>query len=246
MSKRNKASEKRGVPGKGKHDRGLAWNSLMKNDTARYPESKGQKQNPANHPWFYQSGSLQAHHIIPIQCMQKSINWEKIAKTIGYDINHWRNVVILPATPELACQLGVQIHSGPHSAGRYGIRNYVQGVKQRLDDILDDIMDGDLCEDSLSDIVILIDDESEAILRKIETFSCTISANGHYYEAGKSGCRNASVKESEHNINRDKPCAYRHNSENGLGNKHLLTHLFVKNNEPSMVISKTESLEVGK
>ncbi|MCG7497510.1 AHH domain-containing protein [Vibrio sp. Of7-15] len=231
--------KKRGTPEKGDNQRNSdAWDSIYKHNTTYHNTTNGAR-NKTNHPWYYGSGALAAHHIIPVECMEKSIRWGKIAKVTGYNINHWRNLSVLPMQPKLACQLGVQIHSGPHNAGRLGNLNYVFGVRNELMQISEGISNDDLCDDDLSEIVIKIDNKSKEILSKIDSFRCSISSKGTDYDKGKPGCRNVVKNESE----KDKMpvISCKHRKLDIVGNGHNLTHLHDKNRK----IFKKGKLKVG-
>ncbi|MCE7557194.1 AHH domain-containing protein [Aliivibrio fischeri] len=230
----------RGKPGHGSNTRNSdAWESIKKHNSIFNNPING--NSSANHPWFYKSSSIAAHHIIPIECMQNSIKWERLCKVTGYNINHWRNISILPMCSKLACQLGVQIHIGPHDAGRYGTSNYIQGVKNKIAYILDDLDEGELCDESLSDIVKEIDNISKNILSDIDNFSCTISRLGTDYDKGRLGCRNLSKNESEKFVKDALITTCTHRKKDNLGLGHNLIHLF-KNN---LIITKKGKLKVG-
>ncbi|UTM56017.1 DUF4150 domain-containing protein [Photobacterium sp. CCB-ST2H9] len=89
-------------------------------------ESKNYKENmaknypggfPSTHPWFVGRFTLAVHHVIPIEAVKKDRQFIKAFDQFNFDINTVDNLVTLPMTPSLACELGVQRHQTNHMYG---------------------------------------------------------------------------------------------------------------------------------
>ncbi len=77
--------------------------------------SKG-KSYPEGHDWYVGTGSLEVHHVIPLEAVSDK-TFKKLFDNFSYDINQIHNLVALPGIMELACELGVQRHQGNHAQG---------------------------------------------------------------------------------------------------------------------------------
>ncbi len=66
------------------------------------------------HPLF-KGVKMQAHHLVSKSGVFIS-GLKADLEHLGYDINVWENLVLLPCTLQGACHLGVQLHRGNHSA----------------------------------------------------------------------------------------------------------------------------------
>ena len=71
---------------------------------------KGKDSHPINN-----GIKMQAHHLISCEGMKNSGLSDYVKKS-GYDINLAPNMAYLPCTLQGACHLGVQLHSGNHTA----------------------------------------------------------------------------------------------------------------------------------
>ncbi|SGY85530.1 Putative uncharacterized protein [Moritella viscosa] len=75
-----------------------------------------------DHPRFHKvqpkpkSGNLQAHHVITSETVKEK-KWKKYRSHFKYDIDESKNGVFLPNQTDVACQLGVAVHKGPHASG---------------------------------------------------------------------------------------------------------------------------------
>jgi hypothetical protein len=77
----------------------------------------------ANHP-LNKGVKMQAHHLISKKGVNLAFLKDEL-EHLGYDINVWENLVLLPCTLKGACHLKVQLHRGNHTApveaGRFGL-----------------------------------------------------------------------------------------------------------------------------
>jgi len=221
-----------------------------------------------NHPWCdsrnKNSGNLQAHHIITTDSVSSS-DWQKYRQRFSYDINEFKNGVFLPSATDVACQLGVSVHKGPHTKGlnynKYnnlikegqdipdeydvllirGDVTYLEQIEQQLKDFQTEVIEnGDLCQGADSDEEFA--DEmraiSKLILKKIDSFTWSISRFGKDYRQGVAiGCANNSTEGRKKGRT---PCNLRQNSDLGI---HGLRNL------KGQIMTKAlvgEKLEVGK
>jgi len=87
--------------------------NVNKNKT-NYLKRIKRKTNHIGHP-RNKGIPMQAHHLIS----EKGIKLSEMGPTLeklGYDINALKNLIFLPSTLPGACHLGVQLHSGNHTA----------------------------------------------------------------------------------------------------------------------------------
>ncbi|MEO6231099.1 MAG: AHH domain-containing protein [Ferruginibacter sp.] len=134
----------------------------------------------------------QAHHLICSESMDNR-DWARICKNFGYNINHKRNGIILPADMKVACQEKVPLHKGNHEDTLTHIKrvNYVQAVKRKIDPILDDAKQQEYCKKQ-KDIIARLNKTSKSIWLKLESFKWTITYDGKHYSPGsRKGCLNA-------------------------------------------------------
>lgn len=72
---------------------------------------------PSTHPWYTGPSTVAAHHVIPVDAVRREKKFIKAFDMFSFDINTIDNLVALPMTPELACELGVQRHQTNHDFG---------------------------------------------------------------------------------------------------------------------------------
>ena len=108
--KKSCKNRKRIKVGKGNNGRG---NYLGEMESAY--KKKG-KLFPSEHDWYTDGNSLEVHHSIPVEAVNTPL-FKKLFDKFSYDINGIHNLVTLPSDMQLACELGVQRHNGPHSQG---------------------------------------------------------------------------------------------------------------------------------
>ncbi|WP_237461358.1 AHH domain-containing protein [Vibrio parahaemolyticus] len=103
-------NRKRLKKGKGQNKKGGYLDAMEK----AY-RSKG-KSYPEGHDWYVGTGSLEVHHVIPLEAVSDDV-FKELFDDFSYDINDVHNLVALPGIMELACELGVQRHQGNHAQG---------------------------------------------------------------------------------------------------------------------------------
>jgi len=141
-----------------------------------------------SHPWHSGPFSLQAHHVICSEAMD-SEDWAVFCKQFGYDFNHKNNGVMLPYSMALACQLHAPLHRGGHAKGWADDLHlpYPDAVKDKIKEIARGIRRGEFC-DNPEKVINKLDKISKNILRKIDQFKWTITADGKDYQVAGNGC----------------------------------------------------------
>ncbi|WP_305815648.1 PAAR-like domain-containing protein [Photobacterium leiognathi] len=134
---------------------------------------------------------LAAHHIITIEMLEKNEFLYKKLPYLGYDVNAWHNIVVLPTIPELACFYEMPLHSGPHPTP------YTNNIRDRLEDLEDKIKNSEFCDQSGELAAKQIHKEmveiSEEILELIADFHPKGALNTkrhNAYKTGNKGCCN--------------------------------------------------------
>jgi hypothetical protein len=181
-----------------------------------------------DHRWYTEANSLQAHHLICSESMDDD-KWYKYCLDFGYDINHKNNGVMLPYFMDLACQLHVPIHRSNHGAGKAGGETYPDKITKDLKEISNDIKAGKYCDNPKA-LIEKLNRYSQRILKKIDFFRWTITADGKDYKSGKNGC--AGVASISNKPNQPCPCDRHH-------------HL-TRKNESTELPRNNQSLEIGK
>jgi hypothetical protein len=142
------------------------------------------------HRWYTGLWSLAAHHLICGEAMDNDFWWE-VCSRFAYSINHRNNGIMLPHDMALACQLGVPVHRGSHSAGHADDPDlsYPDGVKRRLDRVKAQLEAGQFCMNPAA-LRTQLDALSSEILQEVSAFRWTLSWDGEEYEPGtrRAGC----------------------------------------------------------
>jgi hypothetical protein len=154
-----------------------------------------------DHPWYFQRKqgsknrrSIEAHHIIVSETMSNP-DFKEMCEDFGYNINSYKNGVMLPYYMDLACHLGVALHRGGHDAGQ-GDPNlsYPRSVKKKVKSLYEAIDDGELCQVNgvSKEFKKEMNKISDDIFKKIRSFEWTITSDGFDYDNKKSkiGCGN--------------------------------------------------------
>lgn len=211
--------------GKDKHDFAKKWGTnagvsqtLRKNIIPRIED----------HGWYTGAGCLEAHHLICSEAMDDD-DWSDYCTQFGYDINHKNNGVMLPNLMALACQLHVALHRSNHAKGMAEGMPYPKKVKIDLGEYEKDIKAGKFCENPRA-LVDALDRYSQRILKKIDTFRWTITADAQDYKPGSCGCAGCTSITNK----AKQPCP--HNRNHGLAKK----------GQTTAIPRKTQPLEVGK
>lgn len=136
--------------------------------------------------------TAQAHHLICCEAMGDDEDWSKICSTFGYNIDYYKNGVILPSSLQIACDLKIPLHKGPHSDTITEIkkRNYVQGVKNKIKAIKAAALGNEYCNTE-NDIVEELNAKSKEIWVHVKAFTWTITFDGQDYKSLGIGCLNA-------------------------------------------------------
>ncbi|MEZ8103237.1 PAAR-like domain-containing protein [Vibrio bivalvicida] len=162
--------------------------------------------------------NLQAHHIITVNEMENNKFLFKKLPFLGYDLNDWHNIVVLPGIPELACFYEMPLHSGPHPSP------YTRNVKRQLQDLAQDIKDSLFCDDkgfnASQEIVKTMKAISSEIYKQIVNFNRDGALNDKNYDVYKSGNKGCCNKIKHSDIDSDSsPCRHRR-----LSTKNILEH----------------------
>ncbi|WP_258957334.1 AHH domain-containing protein [Vibrio atlanticus] len=94
--------------------------------------------------------NLQAHHIITVNEMENNDFLFKKLPYLGYNLNDWHNIVVLPGIPELACFYEMPLDSGSHPTP------YTDNVKRRLSLLRNAILGSKYCNENDSKALELI------------------------------------------------------------------------------------------
>jgi hypothetical protein len=140
------------------------------------------------HRWYTGLWSLAAHHLICGEAMDDNFWWAACSE-FAYSINHRNNGVMLPHDMALACQLGVPVHRGSHSAGHADDPDlsYPDGVKRELDKVKRQISAGRFCTNPAA-LRTRLDKLSRHLLREVSAFRWTLTWDGEEYAPGNAGC----------------------------------------------------------
>ncbi|MGF1726518.1 AHH domain-containing protein [Photobacterium nomapromontoriensis] len=134
---------------------------------------------------------LAAHHIITCdELWENMFLYEKLPH-LGYDVNAWHNIVVLPTVPKLACFYEMPLHSGPHPTP------YTDNIRLQLKALANKIKQSKFCDKQGHLAAKLICKEmreiSKEILELIADFHSKGALNTKYhdvYKAGNKGCCN--------------------------------------------------------
>jgi hypothetical protein len=154
-----------------------------------------------DHPWYFQRKqgsknrrSIEAHHLIVSETMNNP-DLKEMCESFGYNINNYKNGVMLPYYMDLACHLGVPLHRGGHDAGQ-GDPNlsYPRSVKRKVETLNEGIEDGELCKKGKpnQEFKLKMGKISDDVFKKIKNFEWTITGDGFDYDIRESkvGCGN--------------------------------------------------------
>ncbi|MUK51390.1 PAAR-like domain-containing protein [Aliivibrio fischeri] len=254
------------------NSKSLAKNILNDGWGAEIKTKEPSPQDYEKHPWFdvrnKNSGNLQAHHVITSETVNND-KWQKYRSYFKYDIDESKNGVFLPSQPDVACQLGVAVHRGPHANGldyrtalllmksgkdipdtisdnlKSSKLTYIAAVKHELINIEGLFKTGDFCK-SKPDISLFFSemrDLSRRGVKHIDNFTWTISGYGQDYRKGMSiGCANGTTERAGKK-SRTSPCIARVDNQLGL---HNLVNAQEPINDEKNIMTKKDKLEVGK
>jgi len=163
--------------------------------------------------------NLQAHHIITVNEMKSNDFLFKKLPNLGYDLNDWYNIVVLPGIPELACFYEMPLHSGSHPS------TYTNTVKTELQQLEAKIKSSKYCNHSgftsSNKIVTEMKKISKNIYDLIMDFHRTAKLNTEFYNVYESGNKGCCNQLNHSGINKDLPaCRHRKASEKDISNHH--------------------------
>ncbi len=181
-----------------------------------------------DHVWYTGSHSLQAHHLICSEAMDDD-KWPDWCADFGYNIDCKENGVMLPYLLELACQLHAPLHRGGHSAGVAEGVSYPDKIKTDLKKIGEKIKAGKFC-DNPKGLIDELNEYSEYVLSKVNSFSWTITGDGRDYKTGGNGCAGAKSIEDKP----QKACP------------HNRLHKLTRKGSAAVLPQKIAPLEIGK
>ncbi|NOK05849.1 MULTISPECIES: AHH domain-containing protein [Myxococcus] len=143
------------------------------------------------HEWYAGPFTVAAHHLIACEATEEA-SWGTYCRRFGYDVNGAEDGVMLPSRMEVACQLAVPVHRGPHAAGQgpEADMNYPNAVRAHLKDVEAALVRGEFCANPGA-LVEELNALSAFILEQIASFTWTITRDGRDYRSGGSGCAGA-------------------------------------------------------
>ncbi len=195
------------------------------------------KEHFYEHPFFYLSGlesekedivinaiaaaktkfntrrcGIEAHHLI-CSAHFKDRRIQKYIYLLGYNVNHYKNGVLLPTLMKVACSFKVPLHKGGHDVafvlnteGKEDIvvsvvdkaqelkdANYAESTKKMLFKVIRDIKRKNLCNietlrKEAKRFINDMDKASQKVYRLIRTFQWTLTSDGFDYQKGRFGC----------------------------------------------------------
>jgi len=181
-----------------------------------------------DHQWFAGPFALQAHHLICSEALDDD-DWFALCRDFGYDINCKENGVMLPYHMDLACQVAAPLHRSSHAAGEADSLAYPDKVTDLVEKIKRRAKNGDFCSNP-SGLVDEMNDISEFILKKVDSFAYTLTSDGADYKQGANGCAGASSVTGKPNT----PCP--------SDRQHNLKHARTNN----VIPTKSQALQIGK
>ena len=110
---------------------------------------------------------MQAHHLISAKGVEDIPNISLVADA-GYDINHVKNIALIPSTLAGACQLHVQLHRGNHTSEEESDiydDQHPRGYHETVFDLVQNVVE--MIEDDCIDDV----GERDKVLREMNNIS---------------------------------------------------------------------------
>ncbi|NMO16154.1 AHH domain-containing protein [Pyxidicoccus fallax] len=140
------------------------------------------------HPWYAGLFSLAAHHLICLEALE-SRRWALYCVRFGYHPDRRQNGVFLPMTMSRACELHVAVHRGNHAEGyAFDVHlPYPKAVGRELKKVEDLLQRGAFCSDP-AEFVRMLDAVSAKVLKRVASFTWTLTRDGLDYGPGGRGC----------------------------------------------------------
>ena len=162
----------------------------------------------SNHP-INNGIDMQAHHLMSAKGVKDSELGSQL-KSMGYDINVLKNLVLIPCTLPGACHLGVQLHRGNHTFEDDNIhpRSYHREVTERIR-ALESEMDKKCSKNK--PIQGLINKESAKILNLVNKFKLPLTkiyfafeTSGQYKDIGCANTKKIPDHNKDNRCNSDR------------------------------------------
>ena len=213
----------------------------------------------AFHPWYYKEFSINAHHIIPFDAFKikrpkknsdatkqpkknrivtkQQIYSRRIGSLCAYDINHYKNAVVLPNCMSLACQLKKPLHRSGHDRKNFNYTNAcIEDLNAKLTSEIQEIKTKNACHKTKNSTLLeIFNISSLSIFNKIAEFEWCLTSDGENYNPNTDpykGCQNnTTILEGEF-----PPCEI----------VHEITHLFLENENGDLKKIDNYDLEIGK
>ena len=163
-----------------------------------------------DHPWYYDDAKrspVQPHHLIPSHAFNKKNKNNsllyRIGNLCGYDINNWKNGVVLPSKKEAACYLQKQLHSGQHDFTDFNYTNScIKLIHIKIYNYLMRIKKGELkcTKQEKETLYELFNRSSHDIFQKIKSFKWLITKNGNHYNPNRTHYVGCGCGGKQHNL----------------------------------------------
>ncbi|AMG00631.1 AHH domain-containing protein [Vibrio harveyi] len=154
---------------------------------------------PDKHPWHSKalSSHITGHHIISVASLKTlKSDYRTLLLLSKYNVNHPRNIVGLPTSPQVACQLNVPLHYSSHTSDAiptiedspsYHVISSML-IKKMISLLLSKgICPGDSLEEQKK-VLLNIDYISAIKLKYITNFKIVLHKTGADYLKGNIGC----------------------------------------------------------
>lgn len=155
---------------------------------------------------------IEAHHLI-CSANFKDRRIQKYVYLLGYNINHFKNGVLLPKIMKVACSFNVPLHKGSHNATfvlnnddknelivsvtdkeqELTDVNYVNSTRKMLVNVIRRVKFENLCNinklrEEAKKFINNMDQASQKIFKLLRSFQWTLTSDGFDYQKGRCGC----------------------------------------------------------
>lgn len=163
-----------------------------------YGDSNKAQSDPVNQPSKHplsrrgRANTAQAHHLIVTEVIGEE-EWPDYCATFGYDINHYKNGVMLPSNMKIACDVGVPLHRSNHSKAptNQASINYVSAVRDEVLDIKEKAENAEYCTDTTEDFIAQMNAKSKTIFEHVKNFRWALTEIGMGFQSNSPlGCKN--------------------------------------------------------
>ena len=157
------------------------------------------------HPWNYGDKTLQAHHLIPLNAFNTSNNKGdkesklellRIGDLCAFNVDHWKNGVVLPNKKKLACYLQKPRHAGGHDRLKFGYTNAcVNLTTNKISQYCYRKRNRNICHlITNSNLLDIFNKSSRQIFNRIKSFTWPITSDSENYNPLSTpykGCSNS-------------------------------------------------------